>query len=90
MVDLSIHSGTAEDVHVSGGADALVIRTDDAEAAPFLSVVQLFSTIDPAETRVEVPANGTLRVTLRKLNPDLPWPGLEAQDAPQVLMLSHQ
>ncbi len=84
VVELPVPSGmAAEDVRVSGGADALVIRTSDA-AAPLLSVVQVYSTVDPAATRVEVPTDGTLRITLRKLDPDLAWPGLHAQDAPQV------
>jgi hypothetical protein len=90
VVELPVESGTAaEDLHVSGGADDLVIRSSDAAEAPLLSVVQLYSTVNPGGTRVKVPADGTLRVTLRKLDPDLPWPGLEARNAPQVLSSQH-
>ena len=86
VVELPVKRGTAaEDFHISGRADALVIHSSDTAEAPLLSVVQLYSTVDPEGTRVEVPADGRLRVTLRKLDPDLPWPGLEARDAPQVL-----
>ena len=88
VVELPVPSGTAEqDVHVSGGADALIVSTRDAEA-PLLSVVQLYSTVDPAATRVEVPTDGTLQVTLRKLDPGLPWSSLHAQDAPPVSRIS--
>ena len=84
VVELPVSCGTtAQDVRVSGGADALAIRTGDAEA-PLLSVLQLYSTVEPAATRIEVPADGSVQVTLRKLDPDLPWPSLHAQDAPQA------
>ena len=84
VVEVPIESGiAAEDVHISGGADALAIRTGEA-GPPLLSVLQLYSTVAPAETRVEVPGDDTLRVTLRKLDPGMPWPSLHAQEAPQV------
>ncbi len=84
VVELPVPRGTAaENVRVSGGADALAVQMSEAEAL-LLSVVQLYSTVDPAATHMEVLADGTLRVTLRKLDPDLPWPSLHAQDAPQV------
>ena len=80
---------SAQDVQVSGGADSLIIRppvapADDADAAPLLSVRQLYSTVSPADTRIESPAQGRLRVILRKLDSNIHWPGLEATDGPAV------
>lgn len=84
-LDLPLPEGTsASDVQVSGGADYLVIRARNPTAPPLLSVVQLYSTVSPSDTRTEAPADGRLRVILRKLDASLRWPSLEAQDEPQV------
>lgn len=90
-LDLPLPDGTsASDVQISGGADSLTVRLRDAQgqvpaSPPLLSVVQLYSTVSPSDTRIESPADGRLRLILRKLDANLRWPSLEAQDEAQVL-----
>ena len=85
-LDLPLPEGTpAGDVFVSGGADSLVVRVgDDPAVPPLFSVIQLYSTVSPDDTRTESPVEGRLRITLQKLEPNLRWPSLGVQDEPQV------
>lgn len=92
-VDVLVHvpQGTSEgDVTVSGGADALQVQLKDAPR-PLLSVLQLYSTVDPMLTQGRIDDGSQLVISLHKRDASLAWPGLDAvreePEAQQVLML---
>lgn len=71
-----------EGLRVTGGADYLDVKMQ-GYTAPLLSVLQLYGTVDPERTEaVASGARGELTVVLHKREPGVPWPGLEAVDAP--------
>ena len=88
-IDLALPKGTpARDIRISGGADSLVVRVGgDLIVPPLFSVVQLYSTVSPEDTRTVSPVEGRLLITLRKLDSNLHWPSLEVPDEPQVWLL---
>jgi hypothetical protein len=88
---LGLPSDTADhDLNISGGADALQIVLH-GQSQPLLEVLQLYSTIDPEQTRHSV-EDGRLTVTLHKRDPSLAWPSLHAvreeQQDQQVVCIS--
>ncbi len=78
------------DVTVSGGADALQVQVKDAPQ-PLLSIMQLYSTVDPALTSWRID-DSQLVISLHKRDASLRWPGLNAMreepESQQVLSLS--
>jgi hypothetical protein len=64
------------DLSISGGADALRIVLH-GQSQPLLEVLQLYSTIDPEQTRHRV-EDSRLTVSLHKRDPSLAWPSLHA------------
>lgn len=76
-VILGMPPGASEhDVSISGGADSLQV-TVAGQPQPLLSVLQLYSTVDPQQTQLRVD-DGRLTITLHKRDPSLAWPGLHA------------
>lgn len=79
------------EVTVSGGADALQVQVKDAPQ-PLVSIMQLYSTVDPALTRWRIDDGGQLVISLHKRDASLRWPGLNAireePESQQVLSLS--
>lgn len=74
---LGLPSDTADDdLSISGGADALRVVLH-GQSQPLLEVLQLYSTIDPEQTRHRV-EDSRLTVTLHKRDPSLAWPSLQA------------
>ena len=74
---LGLPSDTADDdLSISGGADALRVVLH-GQLQPLLEVLQLYSTIDPEQTRHRV-EDSRLTVTLHKRDPSLAWPSLQA------------
>ena len=74
---LGLPSDTADhDLSISGGADALRVVLH-GQSQPLLEVLQLYSTIDPEQTRHRV-EDSRLTVTLHKRDPSLAWPSLHA------------
>lgn len=76
QIQLTVHSG-ASDLDVRSTGDSLTI-IDNSASRTLLKVVQLYSTVDPGQTDWNV-ADGTLTVTLKKLEPAIRWTALETQ-----------
>lgn len=75
-IQLTIQSGPS-DLDVRSTGDSLTI-IDNSASRTLLNVVQLYSTIDPGQTDWNA-EDGTLTVTLKKLEPAIRWTALETQ-----------
>ena len=80
QIQLTVH-GHPSDLDVRSSGDSLKI-IDKSASRTLLRIVQFFSTVDARQTDWNV-ANGTLTVTLTKLEPAIHWTALETQ--PDVL-----
>ena len=80
QIQLTVHSDPS-DLSVRSTGDSLTI-IDNSASRTVLKVVQLYSTVDARHTDWNI-ANGTLTVTLTKLEPAIQWTALDTQ--PDVL-----
>ena len=76
QIQFAIHSDPS-DLDVRSTSDSLTI-IDKSASRTLLKVVQLYSTVDARQTDWNV-ANGTMTVTLTKLEPAIQWTALETQ-----------
>ena len=77
-VQLPVHA-RASDLDIRSTGDSLTI-VDNSAFRTLLKVVQLYSTVDATATDWRV-ADGTLTVTLTKLEPAIQWAALDTQAA---------